>query len=34
MTALFQKSELALVQCECHIGNQTVMARVNPTNRN
>jgi len=34
MTALFQNSELALVQCACHIGKQTVMARINPTNRN
>jgi len=33
MTVLFQNSELVLVQCECHIGKQTVIARINPTNR-
>jgi len=25
MTALYQNSELTLVQCECHIGKQTVI---------
>jgi len=29
MTALFQNSELALVQCECYIGKQTAIARIN-----
>ena len=34
MTAWHQNSELTVVQCECHIGRQTVIARINPTNRN
>jgi len=25
---------LTLVQCECHIGKQTVIAKINPTNQN
>jgi len=33
MTALYQNSELTLVQCKCHIGKQTAIARINPTNR-
>jgi len=34
MTALYQNSELTLVQCECHISKQTVITRINPTNLN
>jgi len=25
---------LTLVQCECHIGKQTLIARINPNNQN
>jgi len=30
MTALYQNSELTLVQCECHIGEQTVIYKSLP----
>jgi len=33
MTALHHNSELTLVQCECHIGKQSVIAIISPTNR-
>jgi len=34
MIPFYQNSELTLVQCECHIGKQSVIARINPANRN
>jgi len=33
-SGVLQTVNLTLVQCECHIGKQTVVARNNPTNQN
>jgi len=34
ITSCYQNVNLTLVQCECHIGKQTFIARINSTNQN